>query len=96
MYYFTVGDTTKRTARGIKKAVAKRELMLRQYKEALGGKAYTVKRTMIRSENHRICTVSATKSALSGYGDNRSICGDGVTTRAHGHDLNRCGRVHGA
>jgi hypothetical protein len=88
MYCFTVGDTTKRTAKGIKKAVAKRELMLQQYKEAMGGKACTVKQTMIQSRNHRICTVSAIKNALSGYDDKRYICGDGVTTRAHGHYLN--------
>jgi hypothetical protein len=88
MYCFTVGDTTKRMAKGIKKPVAERELMLRQYEEALGGKACTVKQRMIQSRNHRICTVSATKNALSGYDDKRWICGDGVTTRAHGHYVN--------
>jgi hypothetical protein len=45
-YCFTLGDTTKRTAKGIKTAVAKHELMLRQYKEALGGKACTVEKTI--------------------------------------------------
>jgi hypothetical protein len=96
MYCFTVGGKTKRTAKGIKKAVAERELMLKQYKEALGGKACTVKQTMIQSRNHRICTVSASKNALSGYDDKRWICSDGETTRAHGHYLNSCGSVHGA
>jgi hypothetical protein len=71
MYCFTVGNATKRTAKGIKKAVAKRELMHRQYKEALGVKACTVKQTMIQSRDHRICTVSATKNALSAYDDKR-------------------------
>jgi hypothetical protein len=66
MYCFAVGDTTKRTAKGIKKAVVKRELVLQQYKEPLGGKACTVKQTMIQSRNNRICTVSAIKNALSG------------------------------
>jgi hypothetical protein len=75
MYCFTVGDRTKRTAKGIKKAVAKRELMLQQYKEALGGKACTVKQTMIQSRNHRVCMVSATKNALSGYDTKSWICG---------------------
>jgi hypothetical protein len=51
MYCFTLGNTTNLTAKGIKKAVAKRELMLRQYKEALGGKACTVKQTMLQSGN---------------------------------------------
>jgi hypothetical protein len=96
MYCFTVGNTTKRTAKDIKKEVAKRELMLRRYKEALGGKACTVKQTMIQSRNHRICTVSATKNALIGYNDKRWICGDGVNTRAHGLYLNSCGSVYGA
>jgi hypothetical protein len=96
MHCFTLGNTTTRTAKGIKKAVAKREVMLWQYKEALGGMACTVKQTMIQSRSHRICTVSATKNALSGYDDKRWICGGGVTTRAHGHHLNRCGSIHGA
>jgi hypothetical protein len=66
MYCFTVGSTTKRTAKGIKKAVVKRELMLRQYKEALGGKACTVQQAMIQSRNHRICTVSASTTTRGG------------------------------
>jgi uncharacterized protein YjgD (DUF1641 family) len=43
MYCFTAGELTKRMAKGVKKAVAKRELMLQQYKAALRGKACTVK-----------------------------------------------------
>jgi hypothetical protein len=96
MYCFTVGESTKRTAKGIKKAVAQRDLMMGQYKAALDGTACTVKQTMIQSRNHRIGTVSATKSTLSAYNDKRWICDDGVTTRAHGHYLNSRGGVHGA
>jgi hypothetical protein len=65
MYCFAVGGSTKRTAKGIKKAAAQRDLMMEQCKAYLDGTACTVKQTMIQSRNHIICTVSATKSALS-------------------------------
>jgi hypothetical protein len=66
MYCFTVGSSTKHTAKGIMKGVAQRQLGMGEYKAALGGTACTVEQTMIQSRNHRICTVSATKSALNG------------------------------
>eukprot|EP00873_Tetraselmis_striata_P014085 jgi/Tetstr1/434349/TSEL_023455.t1 len=91
MYCFTLADdaiTTKRTAKGIKKAVAKQKLDLPAYKASLGGAACTVTQRMIQSRGHRLCTVEATKAALSPYDDKRWICADGVTTRPHGHFRN--------
>jgi hypothetical protein len=43
MHCFTVGESAKRTAKGIKKAVAQRDLMMERYKAALDGTACTVK-----------------------------------------------------
>lgn len=91
MHCFTLADdaiTTKRTAKGIKKAVAKQKLDLPAYKASLGGAACTVTQRMIQSRGHRLRTVEATKAALSPYDDKRWICADGVTTRPHGHFRN--------
>jgi hypothetical protein len=60
IYSFTVGKSTKRTAKGIRKAVSLRDLMMEQYKAALDDMAFKVKQTMIQSRNHKICKVSAT------------------------------------
>jgi hypothetical protein len=42
----------------------------------------------IRSFNHKLYSVVATKKALVPYDDKRFVLNDKVTTRAYGHFLN--------
>ena len=40
---------------------------------------------MIRSEKHKVFTITQNKTTLSAYDDKRYILGDGISTLPYGH-----------
>jgi hypothetical protein len=73
-------------AKGVKKNIVAKEIMLEDYKEVLfTGKPQYRKMNMIRSELHDIYTITVNKKALSANDDKRVIMDDGISTKAIGH-----------
>ncbi len=83
-----VTEKQKNTAAGVKESV-KNTLKHEEYKNTLfqeEDKMITQK--LLRSYKHQVHSVTQTKIGLTAYDDKRYLV-DGVTTRAHGHYLNR-------
>jgi hypothetical protein len=81
-------------AKGIKKAVIKKQLSHQKYLNSLEARtAEQIKSEVnfktITSFKHRVFTENCKKSALSPLDDKRWILNDGITTRALGHKNNR-------
>jgi hypothetical protein len=67
-----------RKAKGIKKSVVAREILLQDYKDVLfTGRPQYRKMNMIRSELHDVYTITVNKKALSADDDKRVIMDDG-------------------
>ena len=82
-------ESHKMAAAGVKRSIAKRNLMHEDYKRVLfGGEEVNVQQTTLRSFNHTMFTVRQDKCALSAIDTKRFILHDCVTTRALGHHLN--------
>ena len=90
----------KHTAAGVKRCVRDRELSHSLYRRILQGSStiisedqpledHWIRQMTFRSRNHTVYTVDQCKVGLTRYDDKRWILPDGVTTRAHGHYLNR-------
>lgn len=75
-------DEEKKTAKGIKKSVTKRDIRHEDYKNKLPQQHSMVQ---IRGKEHQLQTVQLTKTSLSPYDDKRFLLEDGCTTLAHGH-----------
>lgn len=89
MYAQTVGNDTKKRAKGIKIHVVKNNIDRDNYYNALFNNQINFNHfKQIRSFNHEIFTTHINKIGLCSYDDKRYILDDGINTRAHGHYLN--------
>ena len=85
-----VNNPHKLAAAGVKRSIAKRNLMHEDYKNVLfGGEEISVNQTTLRSFKHTMYTVTQNKCALSAIDTKRFILHDSVSTRALGHHLNQ-------
>ena len=89
MYSLLVGDKEKKTAKGIKKSVIRKDLSHAAYRDVLLQEEVT-RSTMnlIRSSRHKLFSITCNKLALSSYDDKRYVLEDKFSTRPHGHYLN--------
>lgn len=73
MYSFTVGDSEKKRAKGVKKNVIKQEIKHENYKDCLFNDTNTKLYQMnsIRSYNHVLYSIKINKLSLSSYDDKR-------------------------
>ena len=86
-YAFTVkGGKTIKRAKGVKKAVVKKNLTFDNYMHCLRSQQ-DIYRSMniFRSQRHQIYTQEVNKVALSARDTKRHILPDGISTLAHGH-----------
>jgi hypothetical protein len=89
MYSFKIGNAEKKTGKGIKKSVVQKQIRHHMYRDALFNETQSfATMRFIRSFNHKLYSVVATKKALVPYDDKRFVLNDKVTTRAYGHFLN--------
>ena len=90
MYSMMTDDgKEKKTGKGIKKSVLKKEMRHQDFKDCLMEKREFQHSMMnFRSKQHQLFTVKQTKKSLSPFDDKRYILEDGYTTRAHGHYQN--------
>ena len=90
MYSMMADDgKEKKTGKGIKKSVLKKEIRHQDFKDCLMEKREFQHSMMnFRSKQHQLFTVKQTKKSLSPFDDKRYILEDGYTTRAHGHYQN--------
>lgn len=92
--FVTATNHTESKAKGVNKKALKAYLTHQHYREILQGETMASKMATFhsfRSVAHEISTVRISKQALNKFDDKRFILPDGVTTRAHGHYLNRPG-----
>jgi hypothetical protein len=95
--YLKDSGENEKKAKGIKKAVIKKQLSHQKYLnsleartvEEINGDNNKLKFKTITSFKHRVFTENCKKSALSPLDDKRWILNDGITTRALGHKNNR-------
>lgn len=86
MYNMVHGNTEKRTAKGISKAVIRSKLRHDLYKQCLFNRETQMESMILfRTDRHEIYTVKLNKTTLSAYDDKRYILEDGIQTLAHGH-----------
>ena len=79
----------KKTGKGIKKSVLKKEVRHQDFKDCLMEKReFQHSMVNFRSHQHQLHTIKQTKKSLSPFDDKRYILEDGFTTRAHGHYQN--------
>ena len=90
MYSMMTDDgKEKKTGKGIKKSVLKKEIRHQDVEDCLMEKREFQHSMMnFRSKQHQLFTVKQTKKSLSPFDDKRYILEDGYTTRAHGHYQN--------
>ena len=80
----------KQTAAGVKRKVAKKELLHSYYKSTLHThRDRMVKQKTLRSFKHTVSNITQNRIGLTAYDDKRYLLDDGMTTRAHGHFKNR-------
>ena len=86
MYSVKTTDSESKRAKGVKKAVIKKDIQHEKYKEILfkGGLMH-VKMTTIRSDHHKLKTLTLNKIGLSAYDDKRYILSNGYDTLAYGY-----------
>ena len=84
MYSMMTDDgKEKKTGKGIKKSVLKKEIRHQDVKDCLMEKREFQRSMMnFRSKQHQLFTVKQTKKSLSPFDDKRYILEDGYTTRA--------------
>ena len=83
----------KKTGKGIKKSVLKKEIKHQDFKDCLfQQREYKHSMMNFRSECHQVYTIKQTKKSLSPFDDKRYILADGYTSRAHGHYENGVSR----
>ena len=79
----------KKTGKGIKKSVLKKEVRHQDFKDCLMEKReFQHSMVNFRSHQHQLHTIKQTKKSHSPFDDKRYILEDGFTTRAHGHYQN--------
>ena len=83
----------KKTGKGIKRSVLKKEIHHQDFKDCLfQRREYQHSMMNFRSDCHQMFTIKQMKKSLSPFDDKRYILADGFTTRAHGHYLNGISR----
>jgi hypothetical protein len=88
MYSIKCGDNEMKRAKGISRAVVKKEISHEDYRETLfRGTLMEHQMTLFRSIRHDIFTVNMNKISLSAYDDKRFVCDDGIHTLAYGSCL---------
>ena len=90
--FVTCENHTETKAKGVNRQALKAYLSHQDYKHVLAapvGESKLATFHSFRSVLHQVTTVQVTKQALNKYDDKRFILPDGITTRAHGHYLNR-------
>ena len=86
MYSLKYGDNTKKAAKGVKKYVIRKQLQHELFEQCLFDRQHQEhSMNMIRSDHHRLFTISQTKRTLSPYDDKRYILSNGISSLAHGH-----------
>ncbi|CAH3157887.1 unnamed protein product, partial [Porites evermanni] len=87
MYSIKLEDgKEKKTGKGIKKSVLKKEVRHQDFKDCLmEEREFQHSMVNFRSHQHQLHTIKQTKKSLSPFDDKRYILEDGFTTRAHGH-----------
>ena len=76
----------KNTAKGVKTKVKNTRLTFADYEQSLRAlDVKVVSMNTIRSDHHKLYSLTMKKVGLSAYDDKRFICNDGVSTLAHGH-----------
>ena len=89
MYSYKVKDSDQeeKRAKGVKKAVIKKDISFNDYYSCLTGENPVIYRKMnlIRSHKHDIFTETVNKVALSANDDKRVIQSDKISTLAYGH-----------
>ena len=89
LYSIDNGKEQKKAAKGIKTS-AMRQLRHEMYRQSLLDETTTlVGMNSIRSHMHQLYSEHSNKEALSPYDDKRYVLYNKVSTRAHGHRLNR-------
>ena len=84
--YLKDSGKEERTAKGIKKAVIRKELVHENYKSTLfEGKQMFHKMKTIRSEHHQIGSYEINKVSLSCFDDKRYLLNDRISSFAYGH-----------
>ena len=79
-------SSSKSTAKGVKRAFAKKHLMHAVYKDCLlNEKRTSASFFTIRSSNHNVSTMKIVKDALSPYDDKRYLQRETTDTLAYGH-----------
>ena len=85
---FTSGELEKKTLKGIKKSVVKKEITYNDYENCvLNGVGKKNNMKTFRSYKHNIFTVDICKTSLNCFDNKRYILSDKVSTLAHGHFL---------
>ena len=94
MYSMKLSDgKEKKTGKGIKKNVLKKNIKHQHFKECLFlQKEYQHSMMYFRSQGHQLFTTRQMKKSLSPFDDKRYILENGTTTRAHGHWRNGVSR----
>ena len=76
----------KNMPKGVKTKVKNTKLSFADHKQSLRTLTVkTVSMNTIRSDHHKVCSVSTNKIGLSAFDDKRYICADGISTLAHEH-----------
>ena len=76
----------KNTAKGVKTKVKNTKLTFADYEQSLRSlDVKVVSMNTIRSDHHKLYSLTTKKVGLSAFDDKRYICDDGVSTLAHGH-----------
>ena len=78
-------DTEKKKAKGTKKCIVKREIIFKNYVDALFNDKVLIKsQQRFRSDHHKVCTEEVNKISLSSNDDKRIQTFDKVTTYPYG------------
>lgn len=87
MYTENSNQVEKKTAKGIKKSVTKREIRHSGYNDCLFEKKQTITyMNQIRSQNHQIYSITSNKITLTPYDDKCFILKNGYHSLLYGHD----------
>ena len=90
MYSLQVGDTAKKTAKGVKKAYAKNCIHHADYRRCLISEERRDKQQLatfntIRSKKHVVQSLEIQKVGLCAYDNKRYLLDDGIESYAYGH-----------
>ena len=86
LYSLIYGDTEKKAAKGVSKAVIKNKLRHELYRQCLFERqTQTESMNLFRTDKHQIYTVTLNKTTMSAYEDKRFLLSDGIHSYAYGH-----------